>query len=408
MRTLLSHFSWKSQPQVSTPLEGRRLIYLDNAATSYPKPPQVVEAMSHFMREIGANPGRSAHRLSVAAARIVYEAREALAQLFHIADPLRIVFSLNATEALNLALYGILRPGDHVVTSSMEHNSVMRPLRALEQEGVEVAVVPCSPEGFLDPADVEMAIKPNTRMIVLNHASNVVGTILPIPEAGEIACRHGLLLLVDAAQTAGAYPIDVEADKIDLLALTGHKSLYGPMGTGGLYIGERVKLEDFEPLKRGGTGSRSELEEQPDFLPDKYESGTLNTVGIAGLGAGVRFVMERGVDKIHCHEVELAQKLIEGLLAIPGVAVYGSHDAERQTATVSFNIEGLEPSEVGFKLDEEYGIMCRVGLHCAPAAHKTIGTFPRGTVRFGLGYFNTLEEVERVVKAVEQVASKGS
>jgi cysteine desulfurase/selenocysteine lyase len=299
-----------------------------------------------------------------------------------------------------------LRPGDHIITSSMEHNSVMRPLRALEQRGVEVTVVQCSSEGFLHPPDVETAIKPNTKIIVLNHASNVVGTILPIAEAGEIARRHSLLLLVDAAQTAGAYPIDVEADKVDLLAFTGHKSLLGPMGIGGLYIGERVKLRELEPLMRGGTGSRSELEEQPDFLPDMLESGTPNVVGIAGLLAGIRFVLERGVDEIRRHEVELTQRLIEGLLAIPGVTVHGSHDAQRQTATVSFNIEGLAPSEVGLRLDEEYGILCRVGLHCAPAAHKTIGTFPVGTVRFGLGVFNTLEEVETALEAVRQLAQE--
>lgn len=380
------------------------LIYLDNAATSWPKPPEVIRAMVRFMEEVGANPGRSAHRLSVEAARVLYEAREALADLFHIPDPLRIVFCPNATEAINLALKGLLRPGDHAITSSMEHNAVMRPLRALEREGVELTVVLCSPEGFLDPADLEGAIRPNTRLVVLNHASNVVGTILPVAEAGEIARRHGLLLLVDAAQTAGAYPIDVEAAKIDLLAFTGHKSLFGPMGTGGLYIGERVNLEEFEPLKRGGTGSRSELEEQPNFLPDMCESGTPNAVGIAGLLAGVRFVLERGMEEIRRHEVELAQRLIEGLSAIPGVTVYGGHDAHRQTATVSFNIEGLSPSEVGLRLDEEYGILCRVGLHCAPAAHKTIGTFPKGTVRFGLGYFNTPEEVERAVEAVREMA----
>jgi len=381
-----------------------RAIYFDNAATSWPKPLEVIQAMVRFIEEVGANPGRSAHRLSVEASRIVYEAREALAELFHVRDPLRIVFCSNATEAINLALKGLLRAGDHVVTSSMEHNAVMRPLRALEREGVEVTVVLCSPEGFLDPADLEEAIKPNTKLFVLNHASNVVGTILPVAEAGGIARRHGLLLLVDAAQTAGALPIDVEADGVDLLAFTGHKSLLGPMGTGGLYIGERVALSEFEPLKRGGTGSRSELEEQPEFLPDKFESGTLNAVGIAGLLAGVRFILERGVDEIRRHEVELTQKLIEGLLAIPGVTVYGGHDARRQTATVSLNIRGLSPSEVGLRLDEEYGILCRVGLHCAPAAHKTIGTFPNGTVRFGLGYFNTMEEVERAIKAVEEIA----
>jgi len=382
------------------------MLYVDNAATSWPKPPGVVEAMVHFMEKVGANPGRSAHHLSVEAGRIVYNAREAVAELLNAPDPMRVVFGYNATEALNLALRGLLRPGNHVVTSSMEHNSVMRPLRALERQGVGVTVVRCSPQGFLDPPDVETAIKPNSKMIVLNHASNVVGTILPIAEVGEISRRYNLLLLVDAAQTAGAYPIDVEADKIDLLAFTGHKSLLGPMGIGGLYIGERVKLREFEPLKRGGTGSRSELEEQPDFLPDMCESGTPNVVGIAGLLAGVRFVLERGVDEIRRHEVELTQRLIEGLSAIPGVTVHGGHDAQRQTATISFNIKGLSPSEVGLRLDEEYSIMCRVGLHCAPAAHKTIGTFPAGTVRFGLGVFNTLEEVETALEAIRQLAQE--
>jgi cysteine desulfurase/selenocysteine lyase len=380
------------------------MIYFDNAATSWPKPPGVVEAMVHFMKEVGANPGRSGHRLSVEAGRIVYETREALAELFNIEDPLRIVFGHNVTEALNLALCGTLRPGDHVITSSMEHNSVMRPLRAMEREGIELTVVPCSPEGFLDSADVEAAIRPNTVMVVLNHGSNVVGSLLPVAEAGRICRQHDLLLLVDAAQTAGAYPIDVEADHIDLLGFTGHKALCGPMGTGGLYIGPRVDLGRFEPLKRGGTGSRSELEEQPDFLPDMCESGTANTVGLAGLGAGVRFVLEQGVEKIRRHEEALTAQLIEGLEAIPVMTLYGGHDAARQTATVSFNVAGLEPSEVGLRLDEEYGILCRVGLHCAPSAHKTIGTFPTGTVRFALSYFNTEEEVETAVRAVREMA----
>jgi cysteine desulfurase/selenocysteine lyase len=380
------------------------MIYFDNAATSWPKPPQVIEAMVHFMKEVGANPGRSGHRLSVEAGRIVYETREALAELFNIEDPLRIVFGHNVTEALNLALCGTLRPGDHVITSSIEHNSVMRPLRAMEREGIELTVVPCSPEGFLDSADVEAAVRPNTVMVVLNHGSNVVGSLLPVTEVGRICRQHDLLLLVDAAQTAGAYPIDVEADHIDLLGFTGHKALCGPMGTGGRYIGPRVDLGRFEPLKRGGTGSRSELEEQPDFLPDMCESGTANTVGLAGLGAGARFVLEQGVEKIRRHEEALTAQLIEGLEAIPVMTVYGGHDAARQTATVSFTVAGLEPSEVGLQLDEEYGIMSRVGLHCAPSAHKTIGTFPTGTVRFGLSYFNTEEEVEAAVRAVREMA----
>ncbi len=268
------------------------MIYLDNAASGWPKPPEVLEAMAHFMREVGANPGRSGHRLAIEAARIVYGTREALATLFGAADPLRIVFAANATEALNLALSGLLRRGDHVITSSMEHNSVMRPLRALQRRGVELSVVHCTPEGLLDPREIEAVIRPNTRLIALIHASNVIGTLLPIAEVGRIARRHGLLFLVDAAQTAGAVPIDVEADAIDLLAFTGHKALMGPQGTGGLYIGPRVALDELEPILRGGTGSHSESEEQPGFLPDRYESGTLNGVGLAGLGAGVRFLLD--------------------------------------------------------------------------------------------------------------------
>jgi cysteine desulfurase/selenocysteine lyase len=380
------------------------MIYFDNAATSWPKPPGVAEAMVHFIDDVGANPGRSAHRLAVESGRVVYSAREAVAGLFNAPDPLRVVFGSNVTEALNLALRGLLRPGDHVVTSSMEHNSMMRPLRALERQGVGVTVVPCSAEGFLDPADVETAMRPDTALIALNHASNVVGTLLPAAEVASIARDHGVILLVDAAQTGGAYPIDVQVDGVDLLAFTGHKSLYGPMGTGGLIVGERVDVARMEPLKRGGTGSRSEQEEQPDFLPDMCESGTPNAVGLAGLEAGVRWVRERGVAAIRAHEVALAQRLIDGLMGVPGVTVYGGLDAERQTATVSFNVAGMEPSDVGLRLDENHGIMCRVGLHCAPAAHRTIGTFPVGTVRFGLGAWNTVDEVDAAVAAVEQLA----
>ena len=382
------------------------MIYLDNAATSWPKPPGVAEAMVHFLAEIGANPGRAAHRRAVEAGRTVYEARETVCELFHAPDPLRVVWCKNVTEALNLALRGLLRPGDHVVTSSMEHNSMMRPLRALEQGGVEVTVVGCSPQGVLDPADIEAAIRPHTRLVALNHASNVVGTLLPVAEVGAICRRHDALLLVDAAQTGGAYPVDVEADQIDLLGFTGHKSLGGPMGTGGLLVGERVDETQLEPLVRGGTGSRSEHEIQPDFLPDMCESGTPNAVGLAGLQVGVRWVLAQGVDAIRAHEVALAQRLIEGLRSIPGVTVYGTLDGELQTATVSFNVAGMASSEMGLRLDDEYGIMCRVGLHCAPAAHKTIGTFPDGTVRFGLSAFNTMEEVEAALAAVEGLAQE--
>jgi cysteine desulfurase/selenocysteine lyase len=382
------------------------VIYFDNAATSWPKPPGVAEAMVHFLERIGANPGRAAHRRAVEAGRIVYDAREAVCELFGAPDPLRVAWCKNVTEALNLALVGLLRAGDHVVTSSMEHNSMMRPLRALEQGGVEVTVVLCTPQGVLDPAEVEAAITPHTRLVALNHASNVVGTLLPIGEVGAICRRHDLLLLVDAAQTGGAVPIDVGADQIDLLGFTGHKSLCGPMGTGGLIVGERVDETQLHPLVRGGTGSRSEDEIQPDFMPDMFESGTANAVGLAGLGAGLRWVLAQGVDAIRAHEVALAGRLIEGLRAIPGVTVYGTLDPELQTATISLNVGGMACSQVGLRLDSEHEIMCRVGLHCAPAAHKTIGTFPGGTVRFGLGAFNTVDEIEMALAAVAELAQE--
>lgn len=377
------------------------MIYLDNAATSRPKPPEVIHAMNDFLIHVCANAGRSGHRLAIQASRIIYEAREAIAELFNVADPLRIVFTMNATESLNLALQGILSPGDHVITSSMEHNSVMRPLRALEAQGVEITVVQCSEQGFINPDDVDKVIEPHTQMIVLNHGSNVTGSLAPVEEIGSIARESGLFFALDAAQTAGAYPIDVDKINVDLLAFTGHKSLCGPSGTGGLYIREGIKLK---PLKWGGTGSRSEEEYQPEFLPDAYESGTPNLVGIAGLGAGVRFIMREGIEAIRKRERDLTQRLIDGLLNIPGVFVYGDLNANHQIGVVSFNIDGVSQSEIGLRLDEEYEIMCRVGLHCAPAAHKTIGTFPDGTVRFGLGTFTTEDEIETAIQAVKDLA----
>ncbi|OIP72833.1 MAG: cysteine desulfurase [Candidatus Infernicultor aquiphilus] len=380
------------------------MIYLDNAATSYPKPKEVGQAMMYFLEKIGATPGRSSHRLSIESARILYQARESLAELFNVDDPLRIIFTLNVTEALNLALKGLLRPGDQVITSSMEHNSVMRPLCELEKRGVEVMVVPCSSQGVLDPVDLERAIKKNTKLIVLNHGSNVIGSLLPITVVGEIAKRHHILFLVDTAQTAGCYPLDIKKDNIDLLAFTGHKALYGPPGTGGLVIGERVDTKKLIPLKVGGTGSHSEFEEQPDFLPDIYESGTPNIVGLNGLKEGVRFVLAEGVDKIHQHEKNLIIRLIEGLKEIPEVTLYGGDYRKEQVAVVSFNLKDKWPSEVGMRLDEEYDIMCRVGLHCSPATHKTIGTFPRGTVRFSMSWFNTLEEVDQAIIAIRDIA----
>ena len=380
------------------------MIYLDNAATSYPKPKEVGQAMMYFLEKVGATPGRSSHRLSIESARILYQARESLAELFNVDDPLRIIFTLNVTEALNLTLKGLLWPGDQVITSSIEHNSVMRPLRELEKRGVEVKVVPCSSQGVLDPVDLERAIKKNTKLIVLNHGSNVIGSLIPITVVGEMAKRHHILFLVDTAQTAGCYPLDIKKDNIDLLAFTGHKALYGPPGTGGLVIGERVNTKKLIPLKVGGTGSHSEFEEQPDFLPDIYESGTSNIVGLNGLKEGVRFVLAEGVDKIHQHEKNLIIRLIERLKEIPEVTLYGGDYRKEQVAVVSFNLKDKWPSEVGMRLDEEYDIMCRVGLHCPPATHKTIGTFPRGTVRFSMSWFNTLKEVDQAIMAIREIA----
>jgi cysteine desulfurase family protein len=381
------------------------MIYFDNSATSWPKPPGVKAAMANFLDEIGANPGRSGHSRSIEAARTLYDAREALAALFNVRDPLRIVFTLNATDALNLALNGILRPGDHVVTSSVEHNSMMRPLRDLEKRGVKLTVVPCSEEGSLDPEDVRKNIRSRTRLIALNHASNVTGALLPIREIGQATRRHDLLFLVDAAQTAGVYPIDIDQDGVDLLAFTGHKSLYGPQGTGGLVLGERVREKEMNPFRLGGTGSRSEFEEQPDFLPDRFESGTPNGVGIAGLLAGLEFIEQTGIEAIRRHETGLIQRLIDGLKEIRRVKVYGPGNGTDRVAIVSFNLDGLSPSETALRLDREFGILCRPGLHCAPSAHRTIHTFPEGTIRFSFGVFNTRDEIGQALRALSLIAS---
>ena len=381
------------------------MIYLDNAATSRPKPHTVHDAVAHCLRDVGANPGRSAHRLANQAERVRFDTREALAELLGVTDPMRVVFTNNATTALNLVISGLLTPDTHVVTTGMEHNAVMRPLRALEQHGVSVSIIPCDPDGSLDPRALDEHIRPETRLIVANHASNVCGTILPIREIGARARQHGVPFLVDAAQTAGCRPIDLVADNIDLLAFTGHKGLLGPAGIGGLAIHDDFDVDRLPPLIRGGTGSRSEHEHQPDFLPDKYEAGTPNLIGLAGLRAGVRYVLDRGVDGIGAHERMLTQRLIDGLREIPGVRVFGTHDADRQTAVVSFTIDGQSASDIAHALDEEYEIMCRPGLHCAPRAHQTLGTLPGGTIRFAPGPFSTEAEIAQAVEAVAHIAT---
>jgi len=379
------------------------IIYFDNAATSWPKPPETIAAMQNYLQNIGGSPGRSGHRLSIEAARIIFAAREKLAELFNIPDPLRIVLTKNATEALNIAIFGLLKPGDHVITSGMEHNSVMRPLRLMEARGVRITVIPCDKTGLLDPAQIAGAIEKNTKAIFITHASNVTGTVLPVADIGRIARDHDLVLCVDAAQTAGSYPIDVLDMNIDLLAFTGHKSLLGPSGTGGLYIREGLE-KNITPLCVGGTGSRSEMEAQPDFMPDRYEAGTPNTAGFAGLRAGVEFVLSRGLDEIKSKEENLTKVFIEGIGNLPGITLYGQTSVDQRIPVVSFNIDGMDPAAVAWEIDERFKIMSRSGLQCAPAAHKTIGTYPVGTVRFSFSYFNTEEQIIQSIEALEQIS----
>lgn len=378
-------------------------IYLDHAATSWPKRPEVIQAMVDFCQQTGGNPGRSGHRLSLAASRIVYETREAVAELLGMPDPMRVIFTCNATQAINLALRGWLRPGDRVVTTGSEHNAVMRPLRDLQREGVQVTVVPCQRDGSIDLQQAAAIIAPGTRMVAISHASNVSGARMPITEFANLAHQAGALLLVDAAQTAGLLPIDVTRQRIDLLAFTGHKSLQGPMGTGGLVIGDGVDPSRLRSLIQGGTGSRSADEIQPELLPDKFESGTPNGVGIAGLGAGVRWVLNQGIPTLCEHDRELSRLLVQGLSAIPNVTVYGPSDPNHRVATVSFTVSNRQVSEIGGLLDDRFDILCRVGLHCAPAAHRTLGTFPEGTVRFAAGPSIQPEQVRQAVAAVEQI-----
>jgi cysteine desulfurase family protein len=384
------------------------MIYLDNAATSFPKPLCTAEEVYEFLTHTGANPGRSGHELSVSAARIMYETREAVADFFGAQDPLRVVFTHNATYSINMALKGMLRPGCRVVTTGMEHNAVMRPLRSLEQKGVTVSVVPCAADGSLDLEDIREALEQKTDMVVMSAASNVTGTIMPVREVGKLTRERRIPYLVDTAQAGGVVPLSMEADCIDLLAFTGHKALYGPPGTGGLILGEQIDETAITPLIEGGTGSRSEDEYQPVFLPDRFESGTSNAAGLAGLRAALGWIAEQGIEHILEHEQSLAMKLIKGLSDIPGLSVYGPQNIRDRTGVVSFTLADREVSQIGELLDSDYGIMTRVGLHCAPAAHKTIGTFPSGSIRMSVGAFTTAEEIDSALSAVKMIAERGS
>ncbi len=376
-------------------------IYLDHAATSFPKPAVVCRRMNQVMTRIAANPGRSEHKSARKANQIVQETREEIAKLFSIPDARRVVFTCNATEAINLGLKGILSPGDHAVTSSVEHNAVLRPLKRLEKTGVQYSLVPCSRQGDLDYRRLQKSLKPKTKLIILTHASNVTGCIFPIEEVGAFARSKGIHFMVDAAQTAGLLPIDVQRMNIDLLACPGHKSLYGPQGTGFLYVADGI---DLKPLREGGTGIDSESDEQPEILPQRLESGTLNTPGIAGLGAGISFVLEQKVEKIRKKEMSLTRSLVRGLKKIKGIRIFGPQKTEERVPLVSFNLESLNPGEVGFLLDDLYDILVRTGLHCAPHAHRTLGTLPSGTVRVSLGFFNTPEDIKALLKAVHEIS----
>jgi len=378
------------------------MIYLDNAATTFPKPDKVYKEMFDYMKTYAANPGRGSHDMSIMASTKVLETRQTIGDLFNIEDPFNIVFTSNTTDSLNIAIKGILKAGDHVITTVLEHNSVLRPLNKLKKDGVTTTLLEMDKNGLINPLNLKRNIKKKTKLIIINHASNVIGSIQDVEEIGKIAKENGIIFLVDAAQSAGVLDIDVKRNNIDLLAFPGHKGLLGPQGTGGLYINPKIKLET---IKEGGTGSNSGFPEQPDFLPDRFESGTLNTPGIVGLGEGVKFIFEESIDNIRKKEEALTECLLLELLKLPFIKLYGSKTIENRCAVVSFNIENMDSSLVGYELNKR-GIAVRTGYHCAPLIHKAMGTFNNGTVRVSFGYFNNFGEIDILIKALNEIYSK--
>ncbi|HSZ59380.1 MAG TPA: aminotransferase class V-fold PLP-dependent enzyme [Tepidisphaeraceae bacterium] len=385
-----------------------RRLYLDNAATSFPKPPGVTEAMVRYAQELGASAGRGAYREALETGAMIGECRRRLNRLFNDQDPDHFVFTLNCSDALNLAIKGLVDPREngHAICSRIDHNSILRPLRAMEENGwISATRVPVEGStGLVDPEEIRKAIRRDTRLIALTHVSNVTGTVQPIREIGRIARGHGVPFIVDAAQSAGHLPIDVQADLIDLLAAPGHKGLLGPLGTGFLYI--RAGLEKkLRPLKEGGTGSASESDRQPDFMPDRFESGSHNAIGIAGLSAALQWILDRGVEELALHDRQLTLTFIEGISDIEGLTYYGPRGPRHRTGVFSVRLEGYDPHELSAVLEGSYGILTRSGIHCAPLAHEAIGTASLGgTTRFSFGPFVTAQDVQFAADALAQIA----
>ncbi|NLD49507.1 MAG: aminotransferase class V-fold PLP-dependent enzyme [Clostridiaceae bacterium] len=378
------------------------MIYLDNAATSYPKPDIVYAEMLRCMKDYCANPGRGGHQMSIESGKAVLRARETVAEFFNIPNPMQLVFTKNATEALNIAIKGVLKPGDHVITTGMEHNSVNRPLKTLERDiGIRHTVVKGDAWGEVDPEDIRKVITPETKLIACTLSSNVNGIIMPVWDIGRIASESNILYLIDASQGAGSIKLDIKELKADMLAVPGHKGLLGPQGTGALYVSEGVKIKS---LTEGGTGSNSEDLYQPEIFPDLLESGTLNTSGIVGLGFGIEYINSVGIDNINKHKHMLVEKLHEGLSEIKSVKLYSRSEINKNSGIAAFNFEGVESTETSYILDKIYGIASRAGLHCAPTAHNHLGTLKTGIVRLSVSCFNTLEEVEKTIISIKEIS----
>lgn len=375
------------------------MIYLDNASTSFPKPEGVYYEVVNCMKNYAANPGRGAYDMSIKATSKILEVREGLSEIFNIPNPFNIVFTSNATEALNIAIKGCLSRGDHVIATMLEHNSVLRPLNSIRKDGIEITFLGANSEGVIDIEDLKTYIRKNTKMVIVNHVSNVLGTIQNIKEIGEVCKSKGIIFLLDASQSAGILSIDVDRDNIDLMAFSGHKGLYGPQGTGGLYIKEGIVLKEFIS---GGTGSNSNSMKQPEFFPDKFESGTLNTPGISGLGEGIKFIKNVGRRTIFKKESMLVEYLLKEFKKMDYIKVYGSKSYKNRCAVISINVIGIDSSEVGFLLNENE-VAVRTGFHCAPLVHGIIDTGNKGTVRISPGYFNTIEEMDALIKAIRSI-----